>query len=410
MTAAAFFPPFLIGLLLGALAAVLYYARRNSALAEDAAALRAEKAALEVLIDQQQQGTAALEQKFALQFENLASKLFDEKTKNLKESNQESLTQLLSPLREGLQRFQLKMEESAKEQFSLKNEIKNIVSLHERMRVETESLTKALRGDVKTQGNWGEIMLEKILEESGLRSGEDYTLQGSGMGMTHVEGGQRLKPDVIVNLPEGKHIIIDAKVSLTAYERFAAASDKAEQDKAGAEFLTSVRAHIKGLAERRYQDVPGLGTPDFVLMFMPIEGAYALAHQQDANLHAFAWEKRIVLVGPSTLFATLRTISSVWRLERQNRNSEEIARQGGALYDKFVSFVEDMSKIGERLGQTQKAHDEALKKLTSGAGNLVRRAELLRALGVKTAKSLPRDLTEDAADQDTDTTLRQLGS
>ncbi len=410
MTAAAFLPPLLLGLLIGALAAALYYARRTSALDTDAATLRAEKAALEAQIEQQQQSTQALEQRFSLQFENLANKLFDEKTKNLKESNQESLTQLLSPLREGLQRFQSKMEESAKEQFSLKNEIKNIVSLHERMRVETESLTKALRGDVKTQGNWGEIMLEKILEESGLRRDEDYTLQGSGLGMTHVEGGQRLKPDVIVNLPENKHIIIDAKVSLTAYERFAAATEKPEQDKAAGDFLTSVRAHIKGLAERRYQDVPGLGTPDFVLMFMPIEGAYALAHQQDVDLHAYAWERRIVLVGPSTLFATLRTISSVWRLERQNRNSEEIARQGGALYDKFVGFVEDMGKIGERLGQTQKAHEEALKKLSSGSDNLVRKAERLKALGVKTGKSLPRELTDDNRSDEEDTEPRLLRS
>ncbi len=392
------------GILAGVAAALLLAGKRekaitseNTDLAARNAALGERNTALEDRLRAQAAEASALEQRFTLQFENLANRIFDEKTTAMKAQNSESLTALLAPLRDTLAGFQQKVEDSAKEQFSLKNEIRNIMALNENMRVQTEKLTTALRGDVKAQGGWGEMMLERILEASGLRRDEDYIVQGVGMDLRHSEDStRRLQPDVIIKLPEDKHIIVDAKVSLTAYERLAGATDEVARTTALGEFNTSVKAHIKGLSERRYQDAAGLGTPDFVLMFMPIEGAYALALQSDPTLHNFAWEQRIVIVGPSTLFATLRTIASVWRLERQNKNAEEIARQGGNFYDKLVTFVGDMETIGNRLQQTQKSYQDAMGKLSSGTGNLLKRAESLKALGLKTGKSMPKNLLDSA--------------
>jgi DNA recombination protein RmuC len=342
-----------------------------------------------------------LEARFSLQFENLANRIFDDKSEKFKKESQEGIGQMLNPLRERLQEFQKKIDDSfgaqAKEQFSLKNEIKNIVTANERMSLQTESLTKALKGDVKVQGNWGEVILEKVLEESGLRKGHNYITQGSEMGLKHAEDGSRLKPDVIILLPEDKHVIIDAKVSLTHYERFCAATDDIERTGALKQYLNSVRTHVTGLEERRYQDTDKLGTPDFVLMFMPIEGAYSLAIQQDHGLHSFAWDKKVIIVCPTTLLATLRTVSSVWRLVDQNKHSQEIATKAGALYDKIAGFVEDMEDIGKKIGATQKTYDEAFKKLSSGTGNILRRTEDLKLLGVKTSKKLPKASDEEDA-------------
>ena len=266
------------------------------------------------------------------------------------------------------------------------------------MNTQTENLTKALKGDVKAQGNWGEIVLERILEESGLREGVEYYLQGSGLGLKDTEGRAQ-KPDVVIALPEGKHIIIDSKVSLTHYERYVAEEDEVAKKLALKNFIDSLRQHVVGLSGKRYEQHGTLGSPDFVLMFTPIEGAYSLAVQQDPSLHPFAWEKKIVLVCPSTLFATLRTIASVWKNEMQNRNVQEIARQGGALYDKFVGFIEDMTEIGDRLKQVDKAYDKAKNKLVDGTGSLISRTENLRKLGAKTTKQLPKELVEEIAVQ-----------
>jgi DNA recombination protein RmuC len=330
------------------------------------------------------------------QFENLANRIFDEKTQRFKAESQEGIAQLLSPLRENLKDFQKKVDDSfsqqAKEQYSLKNEIEKIVAANQQISLQAESLTKALKGDVKAQGNWGEVMLEKILEDSGLRRGEDYILQGRDMGLKHAGDGSALKPDVIVMLPDGKHVIVDAKVSLTSYERYCGAADDGERAQCLKDYIASVRAHVGGLEQRRYQDTEKLGTPDFVLMFLPVEGAYSLAVQQDAALHSYAWDKKIVIVCPSTLFATLKTIASVWRIELQNRNNLEIARQGGNLYDKVVSFVEDMQTLGKRIAAAGDAYDEAFKKLSTGTGNIIKRAEDIRALGVKAAKKMPVQL------------------
>ncbi|MFH1158974.1 MAG: DNA recombination protein RmuC [Pseudomonadota bacterium] len=340
-----------------------------------------------------------LEEKFSLQFENLANRIFDEKTDKFKKESQEGLGQLLNPLRERLQEFQKKVDDSfgaqVKEQISLKKEIENIIAVNEKMSLQTENLTKALKGDVKAQGNWGEIILEKILENSGLRKGTDYIIQGASLGLRHAEDGGIIKPDVIIMLPEDKHIIVDAKVSLTAYERYCAAEDPALRARHLKEYLASIRAHVNGLEQRRYQDTEKLGTPDFVLMFMPVEGAYSLAIQEDAGLHGTAWDKKIVIVCPSILFATLKTIASVWRLELQNRHAQEIARQGGGLYDKIAGFVEEMQELGSRINATQNVYNEAFKKLSTGQGNILKRTQDLKALGIKTSKKLPKELSDE---------------
>lgn len=319
------------------------------------------------------------------QFEALATRIFDTKAAQ----SDQRLQETLGPLRERLHEFQRKVEDSfgqqAKEQFSLKNEITRIVMANEKLTLQTDSLAAALKGDSRAQGQWGEVMLEKILEDSGLRAGADYTLQGAGMGLK-ATGGGHLKPDAVVNLPGGKHVVVDAKVSLTHYERHCAGEEGAL-----AGFLASMRKHIDGLADRGYQDAGGLGTPDFVLMFVPIEGAYALAVQADAALFSYAWGKKVVLVCPATLFATLRTIASVWQMERQNANALEIARQGGELHDKVALFVESLEEVGRRLGMAQGAYDEAVKRLSTGKGNVLKRAATLRDLGVKTTKALPEN-------------------
>lgn len=325
------------------------------------------------------------------EFRSTASTLFEEFSQKFTQQSEKKIGDLLHPMRERLVEFQKMIGDSfsaqGKEQHTLKNEIEKIAKMN-------DSLTRALRGDVKAQGNWGEVMLERILEESGLRRGEDYTVQATDMGLAG-DAGNRLRPDVIINLPENKHIIVDSKVSLTAYERFCAATDAALQETYRKEFLRSIKAHVTGLEQKRYQDIEKLGSPDFVFMFMPIEGAYSLAMQSDPELHAYAWGKKIVIVPPSNLFANLKTIASLWRMERQNQNAQEIARQGGALYDKFVGFIEDLQDVGKQMSRAQTAYDQALGKLSTGSGNLVGRAEKLKQLGAKTAKSLPKEMIEE---------------
>ncbi|MDX2028808.1 MAG: DNA recombination protein RmuC [Alphaproteobacteria bacterium] len=331
---------------------------------------------------------------WADRFENLANRIFEEKTARFRQDSQDGISQLLSPLRERLQDFQKKVDESfghqAKEQFSLKKEIERIVAVNEKMTLQTEGLSKALKGDAKAQGNWGEVMLEKILEESGLRKGKDYIVQGTELGLRHAEDGRALKPDIIIMLPDDKHIIVDSKVSLTAYAKYCEAED-AQRQMHLKDCLASLRSHVDGLEQRRYQDAGKLGTPDFVLMFVPVEGAYALAVQQDTKLHNYAWDKKIVMVCPSTLFATLRTIASVWKMEMQNQNAMEIARRGGALYDKVAGFVDDMQKLGKQLDGASTSFANAMNKL-SGRGGVLRQTETMKALGAKASKKLPIEL------------------
>lgn len=337
------------------------------------------------LLEQELEKTEA---KLRSEFKNTATNIFEDFSNKFSVQSEKKIGDLLNPLRDRLGEFQKMIGDSfaaqGKEQHSLKTEIEKIV-------LQTDSLTKALRGDVKAQGNWGEVMLERILEESGLRAGEDYIVQATGLGLSSVEGG-RLQPDVIVNLPDKKHIIIDSKVSLTAYERYCAESSEELRQLQIKEFIRSIKAHVGGLEQKRYQDIEQLGTPDFVLMFLPIEGAYSLAVQADGELHSYAWGKKIVLVCPATLFATLRTIASIWRIERQNLNAQEIARQGGALYDKLAGFLTDMEDINKHINNLHKAYESASNKLSIGRGNLISQAEKLKTLGAKTSKSLPKNI------------------
>lgn len=333
-----------------------------------------------------------IQENLKLQFESIGNKIFSENSRVFKNESQVRMTELLSPLKGDIDSFKKKLEESfgtqAKEQHSLKNEIERIVKMNEQMSSQTSNLTKALKGDFRVQGHWGEVILERILEESGLRAGEDYILQGVEMGIKHPDSGQTLKPDVVIKLPEDKHVIIDSKVSLTDYERFCSEEDENERLRYLKQFLSSVKKHVNDLELRRYQDADSLKAPDFVLMFMPIEGAFSLAVQEDQELHSYAWGKKVVIVCPSTLFATLRTVSSIWRFELQHRNTLEIAKQGGLLYDKIAGFVGDMQKLGGQLKTTQDTYAAAMSKLSEGKGNILAKTQLLQTLGAKASKNL----------------------
>jgi len=373
--------------------------KERETLREQAIATETQRQSLQERLEQQQHDLQEAKKQLTLHFENLANEIFQKNSTVFKSEAQQSIQTLLSPLREHLGEFQKQVRESfgsqAKEQFSLRKEIERIVGVNEKMTLQTESLTKALRGDNKVQGNWGEVILERILEDSGLRKDQDYYLQGSGLKMKHVEDGRSLKPDVVVKLPEEKHIIIDSKVSLVDYERFCSTDDEELQGQHLRAFLESIKRHVTGLEKRRYQDVDNIGSPDLVLMFMPIEGAYALAIQKDRELHPFAWSRRIAIVCPSTLLITLKTIHSVWRLEMQAQNHQEIAERGGKLYDKIAGFLEDMSRLGTTLNSAQTTYTNAMNKLSEGKGNIVRQAEMLREIGAKNSKTIPKELLED---------------
>ncbi len=323
------------------------------------------------------------------QFSHLANEIFESKAKRFEEGSQERLQLLLKPFREQITHFSKQTEErfvtENSERAVLRKELSQLRELNEQITQDAKNLTNALKGENKTQGNWGEIVLERILEESGLREGMEYETQGSFKG----EEGNTLRPDVIIHLPQEKDIVIDSKVSLIAYERFMSAESPEEKESALKQHLTSINTHIKGLSEKKYEKLEGVHTLDFILLFMPIEGAFLLALEQDGSFFSRAYEKNIMIVSPSTLLVTLRTIEHIWRTERQEQNAQEIARQAEALYDKFVAFVEDLNKIGDQIGKTQESYEKALNKLSTGKGNLLRRVESMKKLGLKPKKSLP---------------------
>lgn len=335
-----------------------------------------------------------LNKKFSLEFKNLAQEIFEEKSKKFTEQNKNNLTDLLNPLKEKISEFQKKVEDTNKQGIernsSLSQQIKHLSDLNKQITKEAENLTKALKGDSKAQGNWGEVILERILEKSGLQKGREYETQ---VLVTNDEG-KRFQPDVIVHLPDDKKIIIDAKVSLTAYERFSSQEDNDLQISELKTHIQSVKTHVKSLSEKNYQSLYDIEGLDFVLLFIPIEPAFTLAVQHDSELFNDAYARNIVIVSPTTLIATLRTISSIWKQENQNKNALEIARQGGALYDKFQGFTEDLLSIGKHINNTQSTYQDAMKKLTEGNGNLVRKTEQLKKLGAKTTKNLDPILLE----------------
>ncbi len=341
-------------------------------------------------------------QSLADQFQNLANNILEEKTKRFTEHNAESISRLLTPLNERMGKFselvQNTYEKEAKERLTLENELKRLQSLNSQLHADAKALTDALTGTQnKTQGNWGEMILETVLENSGLVKGREYFVQTASTRTEEDGSVRRLQPDVLVNLPDNKQIIIDSKVSLTAYVRYTQAQTPEAAERELAAHTASVRAHIKSLSLKQYSDLEGVNTLDFVFMFIPVEPAYLLALQHDDSLFQECFDKRIMPVGPSTLLATLRTVANIWRNEQQNQNALAIAEEGGKLYDKFVGFVTTLEGVGKNIEQAQNQYQAAYKQLYEGRGNLVGRAEKLRKLGVKATKQLEKSLAEKAA-------------
>jgi DNA recombination protein RmuC len=335
-----------------------------------------------------------LQDKFTKEFENLANRIFDEKSSRFTQQNKENIDQILKPLGERIKLFENRINEvytdETKQRASLAEQIKSLNDLNQQMSRDATNLTNALKGESKTQGNWGEFILESILEKSGLIKDREYSTQSTFTG----EEGKRQKPDVIINLPEGRHIIIDSKVSLTAYETFCSAGDEALRKIALNDHVNSIRNHVKELSKKNYQNIYDLSSMDFVIMFVPIEPAMAIASQADITIWNDAFEKNIVIVSPSILLATLRTIANIWKQENQNKYAIEIARQSGALYDKFVSFTEDLINIGKKIDDTKGFYSEAVKKLYDGSGNIIRRIENIKSLGAKATKSINQNLLD----------------
>ncbi len=334
------------------------------------------------------------ENQLKTQFENLAHKIFEERGKQFAEHNKVSIETLVNPLKQQLGEFKSRVESvydnETKDRISLREEIVSLRRDTAKMNQEALNLTRALKGDHKAQGNWGEMILERVLEQSGLRKGIEYETQGAFRD----EDNRLFKPDVIVRLPENKDVIIDSKVSLVAYERYCSAEDDNQRIEALKQHTEAVRNHIKGLSNKDYSSLKGLRSLDFVLLFMPIEAAFMAAFQADEKLFNDAFEHKIVVVTPTTLLATLRTVQNIWRYEQQNENARLIADKAGSLYDKIRGFVEDIEKLGNQLNTVHKTYDGIVNKLSTGSGNLLRQASAFEELGVKVKKKLPRSLTE----------------
>jgi DNA recombination protein RmuC len=341
---------------------------------------------------------AEARQELGDRFKTLANEILEEKSKRFAEENKQGLETLLAPLREKLGEFQVKVEQTydkeSRERLTLQGEIKRLAELNEQISEDAVNLTRALKGDAKTQGMWGEFVLEKLLESSGLRSNEEYIVQKTFQNADD----RKSRPDVVINLPDRRHIVIDSKVSLTAYERYVSAEEGAERELALRQHLASVRSHVMELSGKSYQNLYGLESLDFVLMFVAVESASMLAMQSERGLFLDALRKNVLIVSPSSLIGVLRTIAHIWRQEYQNRNAKELGRQCAALYDKFVGFVDDLEDIGRKLAATQQSYEDAKGKLSTGRGNLIRQAERIRSLGVKPTKALPPELVEQAVD------------
>lgn len=334
-----------------------------------------------------------LSSRMNVQFEVLAQKIFEEKSVKFTDQNHKNISSILEPLKERIKDFEKKVEETYSTERSergvLRGELTKLMELNKVMSAETQNLTRALKGEVKTQGNWGELILENILERSGLRKGEEYIVQGTDMDLRG-DDGQILRPDVIVNLPDDKHLIVDSKMTLVAYEQYSSAETLEDQDRTGKLHVESLKKHIDGLSEKKYHAADKLISPDFVILFMPLEPAFALAFKLKPDIFQYAWERNIAIVSPTTLLATLRTVAALWKQDRQEKNALEIAKRGGLLYEKFAGLLKDLQNLGEKLGAAQKAHEEVIKKVSEGRGNLIDQVEDLKRLGAKTEKSLPQ--------------------
>ncbi len=354
---------------------------------------------MDARIEEQKREVAELQKKLTAEFESLATRVLDANSEKFAARNKENLDKLLLPLAEKITDFRARVDrthdQSVKDRAELVAQLKTLGELNQKMSAEARNLTTALKGQTKTQGNWGELVLETVLEKSGLEEGREYRTQASFTS----EEGRRQQPDVLINLPEGKHLVVDAKVSLVAYERCVNEDDEAKRELALKEHIQSVKNHVLELSKKRYDALYEIESPDFTLMFIPIEPAFVMAIQADDTLFDFAFRQNVVIVTPSTLLATLRTVANIWRQEKQTRNAIDIAEKSGALYDKFVGFFDDMQKIGEQIGRSQLAYDAAMSKLSSGRGNLVNQVQHLKDLGAKAKKALPTDVVESAAEE-----------
>ncbi len=363
--------------------------QRNRELSNRLTRAEAEYDGLKEKLETQKAEMEALQKKFTLEFENVASKILRQNTVDFTQLNQKNIGEILGPLKEKILTFERKVEDTyqkgLRDQTDLRAELKKLYDLNARISQEANNLTRALKSDSKKQGNWGEIVLERVLERSGLVKGQEYETQVRAT----TEEGRTIQPDVVVRLPEDKHIIIDSKVSLVAYEAFVSEEDEERKELYLKQHVESIKNHVKGLSEKNYQNSALFDTPDFVLLFLPIESAFSTAIQADIGLFNFAWEKKIVIVSPTTLLATLTTIASIWKHEKQTQNAIEIARQGGALYDKFVGFLKNIEELGVQIGRVSKTYEDARNKLSDGRGNLIRQVENLKTLGAKTVKAIP---------------------
>jgi DNA recombination protein RmuC len=386
----------LVGFVLGAALVGLYLNKKNANLLVEAQTWKTKSELLESTYQESKSSSTQMQNTLTLQFKDLAQKIFDEKLTKLElnttktsDQNLKQIESLLNPLRDRIKDFEKKVEDTYSterlERGNLKHEITKLLEINQSMSKEAHNLAVALKGDNKSQGNWGELILENILERSGLRKGEEYFTQETLKGSE----GQTLRPDVIVQLPDGKHLIVDSKMTLVAYESYVSCVDDAQKDKFASAHVDSLREHIKGLSEKKYHLAEKIITPDFVMLFMPLEPAFALAFKLKAELFENAWDRNVAIVSPTTLLTTLRTVASLWKQERQQQNALEIAKRGGELYDKFVGIVADIEKLGAQISTVQKTHDEVFKKISTGKNNLITQVQRLKELGAKADKQLP---------------------
>ena len=345
---------------------------------------------------EQKQAMADLQKRLTTEFENMANRILKERAAELSETSKKDLSAILNPLKDNIAEFKQQVREAysleMRDKAGLREQLKLLTEQNARISDEANNLTKALKGDVKQQGNWGEIVLERVLEMSGLHIGREFEREA----VSKDDSDAAKRPDVIVHLPDNKHVVIDSKVSLVAYDRLVNAPDNAAYETALKDQVSSLKKHVNELAAKNYPNLPGLNAPDFVLMFVPIEAMFSVAVDADKNLFAYAWEKKIVIVSPTTLLATLRTIASIWQQENQTKNAFEIARLGGVLYDKMVGFIDDFQKIKRSLDAADKAYNDALGKMSTGKGNMLNTATRIKELGAKAGKTIPQNLLQDA--------------
>ena len=373
--------------------------REKEQLISEKSTLTSELKGLQLKLEENKQEVEKLNEKFSKEFENLANKILDEKSLKFTAQNKENIKDILNPLQEKIKGFEEKVDKTHKESIdyhaALRQQILGLKELNQQMSKETLNLTKALKGDNKMQGNWGELVLERVLEKSGLEKDREYFVQQSFTN----EEGKRALPDVVIHLPDNKKMIVDAKVSLVAYEQYVNEEEDLLKEQFLKEHVNSLKRHVNQLSEKKYEDIYKIESPDFVLLFIPIEPAFAVALNSDTYLYNKAFEKNIVIVTPSTLLATLRTIDTMWNNEKQQRNALEIARQAGALYDKFQGFLIDLIGIGKRIDESKKEYSNAMNKLVEGRGNIITSVEKLKKMGAKAKKALPESLLEKANEE-----------